>query len=63
MVNPKSFNEIMKELTTRKKWEKASQEKFDSATCKSCTRILSNVGRSNLVGVCFDCVNKAMNPK
>ena len=63
MVNPKSFNEIVQELRKRKQWEKGSEEKFNKATCKICKKVLSNVGRSNLVGICVGCVNDSMNPK
>jgi len=63
MVNQKSFNEIITELKARKKWEKDSADKFDKATCKICKRVLSNVGRSNIVGICSGCVNKSMNPE
>lgn len=62
MANQKSFNEVMQSLRDRKKWEKDSQEKFDKATCKCCKRVLSSVGRSNLVSICSGCVHDAMNP-
>lgn len=62
MVYQKSFSEVLKSLTDRKKWEKESQEKFDNSTCKGCNRVLSNVGRSSLVGICSGCVSDAMNP-
>lgn len=62
MANQKSFSAVLQELRVRKQWEKASQEKFDKATCKCCKRVLSNVGRSNLVGICSGCVHDAMNP-
>jgi hypothetical protein len=62
MENQKSFNAIIQELRTRKKWEIDSQEKFDKATCKCCKRVLSNVGRSNMVGICSGCIHDAMNP-
>lgn len=62
MVELKSFDEVLKNLKDRKKWEVNSQEKFDKAICKGCKRVLSNVGRSSLVGVCSSCVHDAMNP-
>lgn len=62
MANLKSFNEVMQELRTRKKWERDSEDKFNKATCTCCKRVLSSVGRSNLVGICSNCVHDAMNP-
>ena len=62
MVNKKSFNDIMMEIVERKKWEKESEEKFNNATCEICKGVLSNMGRSNLVGICSICVKNSMNP-
>ena len=63
MANLKSFNEIVQGLKDRKKFERDSQEKFDKASCKCCKRVLNNVGRSNLVGICSGCVRDSMNPR
>ena len=62
MAPSSSFNDIVKELKERKKFEAGIAKKTQNEKCKQCGGNIAAIGRSTIQGMCSICVSLAILP-